>query len=416
LKVRPFWLIAVANAVVLFGSAAPSPLYPVYQRLWHFSSATLTIVFAVYVAGLLISLLTLGALSDHVGRRPVLVLSLLVLIGSMVIFAAAHGVGALLIARLIQGLGTGAALGAFSAALVDLAPSPRVAALTTSIAPILGLGCGVVASALLVQYGPAPRQFVFEITAAALAIFLIAILAGVPETSPRHGFTSRAHLARTLSPRVSVPPEVRAAFIAGMPALIATWALGGLVLSLGSSIIPAQLGVSSIALGGLLLALFFFAAALAAPLASSKVATVKLPVSYLCLGVGLGLQLVGSLSGSAAAYGAGLAIAGVGFSTAFVGVIGSVAHVTPAARGQLFAAIYVVAYTAFSIPAVLGGFAATAWGLKGTTTGYTIFDLAMVALAAALIPLRARAARRPSEPAVVVSAGAETPVIAETAG
>jgi MFS family permease len=178
-----------------------------------------------------------------------------------------------------------------------------------------------------------------------------------------------------------------------------------LVLSLGSSIIPAQLGVSSIALSGLLLALFFFAAALGAPLASSKVATVKLPVSYLCLGVGLALQLTGSLTASAAAYTAGLVIAGVGFSTAFVGVIGSVAHVTAAARGQLFAAIYVVAYTAFSIPAVIAGFAATEWGLKSTTTGYTIFDMAMVALAAALIPLRARMAPSTVEPAVLVTAG-----------
>jgi MFS family permease len=401
LSFNPFWLIAVANGVVLFGSAAPSPLYPVYQQLWHFSSATLTIVFAVYVAGLLISLLTLGALSDHVGRRPVLIASTLVLIAAMAIFATADGVVALLIARLVQGLGTGAALGALSAALVDLQPSRRVGALVTSIAPIAGLGCGIVASAVLVQYAPGPRQLVYAITAAALAAFALATLVWVPETSPRRGFSSRSHLARTVSPQVSIPPEVRTAFIAGMPALIATWALGGLVLSLGSSILPAELGISGIALGGVLLALFFFAAALAAPLASSPVRPVRLPVSYGCLGVGLGLGLLGTLTGSAVAFVIGLVVAGVGFSTAYVGVIGSVAHVTPSARGRLFAAIYVVAYTAFSLPAVAGGFAATQWGLKGTTVGYTIFDLVMVALAAALIPVRARAARR--APAGVVA-------------
>lgn len=58
-----FWVIAAGIAAVMFGSAAPSPLYPVYQQLWGFSPAMLTLVFAVYVGALLASLLTVGALS-----------------------------------------------------------------------------------------------------------------------------------------------------------------------------------------------------------------------------------------------------------------------------------------------------------------------------------------------------------------
>ena len=89
---------------VLFASAAPSPLYPVYQQLWDFSPFTLTVVFAVYVATMLVSLLTVGSLSDHIGRRPVLAVALVLLIASMVLFVVAYSVGLLIAARALQGL------------------------------------------------------------------------------------------------------------------------------------------------------------------------------------------------------------------------------------------------------------------------------------------------------------------------
>ena len=67
-----FWLVAAAIATVTAASSAPSPLYPVYQAQYGFSEITLTAVFAVYVFSLLVSLLTVGRLSDYVGRRLVL--------------------------------------------------------------------------------------------------------------------------------------------------------------------------------------------------------------------------------------------------------------------------------------------------------------------------------------------------------
>src|ERR1700742_1651019 len=109
-RASAFWLVATTSGVVMFASAAPSPLYPVYQQLWGFSSAMLTLVFAVYVGALLLSLLTIGVLSDHVGRRPVIAGALLCLIAAMIVFITADGVGALLIGRVVQGLATGAAL------------------------------------------------------------------------------------------------------------------------------------------------------------------------------------------------------------------------------------------------------------------------------------------------------------------
>src|ERR1700754_1067855 len=87
-----FTLLVSANVLMMAAASAPSPFYPLYQQRWGFSLPALTVVFAVYVAGLLAALLTVGSLIDHLGRRPVLVASLLVAAASTAIFWAADGV------------------------------------------------------------------------------------------------------------------------------------------------------------------------------------------------------------------------------------------------------------------------------------------------------------------------------------
>src|SRR5258708_31391229 len=120
-----FWLLATLLAFFLFAASAPSPLYVVYAAMWHFSSLTLTAIFGVYALALLAALLTSGRLSDHLGRRPVVLLALVVQIGSMVAFISARGVGMLFAARVLQGLGTGLATGALvSGLLVQYGPGP----------------------------------------------------------------------------------------------------------------------------------------------------------------------------------------------------------------------------------------------------------------------------------------------------
>src|SRR5689334_16521561 len=109
-----FSVLIAANILLMATTSAPSPIYPIYLQRWGFSMTILTIVFAVYVAGLATALLTVGSLSDHLGRRPVLITSLLVAATATAIFWTANGVLSLLIARLVQGLATGTATGALA--------------------------------------------------------------------------------------------------------------------------------------------------------------------------------------------------------------------------------------------------------------------------------------------------------------
>ena len=152
-----FWLLATLLALLSAASSAPSPIYAVYAARWHFSSITLTAIFGVYALALLAALLTTGRLSDHLGRRPV------VLLTGVLAFIAASGAGWLFTARILQGLGTGMAAGAISAWLVDLQPPdrPGLGSVVGSVAPISGLAAGTLGAGLLVQYGPDPLHLVY---------------------------------------------------------------------------------------------------------------------------------------------------------------------------------------------------------------------------------------------------------------
>src|ERR1700712_463060 len=98
---RPVAFAAIAAIFVTFtaASAAPSPLYVVYQPQWGFSAPPLTVVFAVYVAGLIAALLVLGALSDHIGRKPVLAAAIALEAVALVLFITAGNLTVLLLAR-----------------------------------------------------------------------------------------------------------------------------------------------------------------------------------------------------------------------------------------------------------------------------------------------------------------------------
>ncbi|GAB2640821.1 MFS transporter [Gordonia jinhuaensis] len=397
--------------VVLFTSAAPSPIYPVYQQLWGFSSFMVTVVFAVYVAALLVTLLTVGSISDHVGRKPVLIVSLAVLIVSMVVFIEASSLGELIAARVVQGLATGAILGTLSATLLDMAPSERLGTLANGSSPGLGLATGSILAGVLVQYAPAPRVTVYVVAAVMMALLILVILA-IPESSARIGFESRRHLATTLRPSLSLPAEARGAFLAGTPAMIATWALGGLQLSLGSSIVARIFGIHNHAAAGITLALFFIFSALGAAGTIHLAPMRKLAVGYPALFIGVCFTLAAVETEMLALFVVGGLISGVGFGAGFSGATAMISAATaPADRGKVFSTMFIVAYTGFALPAVIAGILVEHIGLSATTAGYAVFVMALAVLASVAAIMIRRSARRTApgrEPTLVTASDCET--------
>src|SRR5262249_13538068 len=97
------------------------PLLVLYQERWSLTPTMLALAFAALALGFLASVISVGSLSDHVGRRPVLIGALIIQLASNVVFLVAPGVGWVIVGRILQGIAAGAATAAFTAALVELA-------------------------------------------------------------------------------------------------------------------------------------------------------------------------------------------------------------------------------------------------------------------------------------------------------
>ena len=367
------------SLVVFFlaASAAPTPLYALYQAHWGFSPITTTVVFGIYAVAVLAALLTVGSLSDHVGRRPVLLAALAGQAAAMVVFATAAGVPELLAARVIQGLATGAAAGAVGAGLLDLHRTRGTIA--NAVAPITGTATGALGSGLLVQYLPDPSRLVYLALLAVFAVQAVGVLL-MAESSPR-----RSGALASLQPSFSLPAAVRGPLLRAIPALIAVWSLGGLYGSLGPALVALTAGHSSFVLGGLsLTALAGSGAAAVLLLRSAPPVTVML-AGCIALLAGVGITLVAVQLSSEAVFFAGTVVAGAGFGAGFQGVVRTVLPHAPAdQRSGVLSLIWVVSYLALGLPAVVAGVLVVhGGGIPGTAREYGSAVMLLAALALA---------------------------------
>jgi MFS family permease len=386
-KTPAFWFLAVLLGMFLFAASAPSPLYALYAKRLHFSSTTVTAIYAVYAAGALGALLLTGRLSDHLGRRPIVFLALLIQIAGMIAFIRANGIGALYLGRVLQGTATGIASGAISAWLLDLEPPerPRLGSLLAGIALLAGLGSGGLISSLLVQYGPDPLRLVFWILIGVYAVGLVGIMISPDVVEHHPGWLP------SMRPHVSVPQAARAQFFATTPSLVAIWSLGGLYLSLGPALAVLLVKSTDRVFGGLVIAALMGGGAIASAFVQKVKPRALLTNGSTIVVAGVGLTLLGVLVDAAIVLYAGSLLAGLGFGPAFSGAVRSLGPLAPPEeRGALFAAIYIVVYVAISVPTIAAGLGSTKYGLKHTAYVYGLVVMVLAATTAVAVSRRAR--------------------------
>lgn len=375
-----FWIVAATNTLFLFAAAAPSPLYALYATQWRFSAITLTEVFGVYAIALLVTLLATGSLSDAVGRRPVILTALAIQLVAMLTFLVASNVEWLFAARIAQGVATGLATSPLAASFVDLAERrPALGPVVTSATPPTGLALGALTAAALVQYGPNPLHIVYAFLLVAFVIAAAAII-GIPEPAI-------ARRAIHLWPRIGIERAIRPAFIAALPSLVAGWAVGGFYLSLGPSLVLQLAGSTDRVLGGVAIALLAGVGAASIVAFSSWPPPRAMTIGGSSMLAGLGITVLSVAIGAPAVFFAGTAITGVGFGVGWLGVVRSLVNrASPTERGALLAAIFIVAYVSFAIPAVVAGFLVTRIGLHDAALWYAgaVGILALAGLVASL--------------------------------
>lgn len=343
---------SVAFMSLYLGAGALTPLLVDYKERFAFAPEMLNVAFAVYAAGFLVAALVFGSLSDHIGRRPVLIGGLIVQLASNVLFLTATDVSAVIAGRIIQGIASGAATAAFTAVMVELSPEKykRLGAVLGSVSLTGGLALGSLFTGLALDLTPAAKTVVFvTLIILTVAGLLVAIFSR--ETSQRI-----PGALRSLIPRVSLPTVARAEFLSAAPAVAAVWMLAGLSGGLAPNMVRSVFGIDSAFWGGF--------AGFVAPAVATVISLVfaKLAARQAML-IGIYAALLGAVAfiggvfaGSLALMIVGQAISGIGFGACFSAALQIlIPLVTTHQRAGIVAAVYIVAYGAFGLPIVIEG-------------------------------------------------------------
>jgi len=354
--------VAVALGLAVMGTNIPSPLYGVYAQRLAFSEGTITLIFAVYCLLLIGALLVFGRLSDQIGRRPVVLAALLVISLGSLLFALAQSVAWLLIARAVQGIAVGMLSGAATAALAELHPTGdrRKAALVATVALTGGSAIGPLFGGLLAEYGPYPLVIPYLANLGLLAAVIAGLWATMPETVTRK---PRAEVSlRPRRPRV--PAGVRYPFALGSGVCFVGWAVAGLFIALVPHYADTLLGVGNLAVAGGPVSLMLGAACVV-QVVLRKLSPGRAMASGMAAQVaGMAAILVAVPAGSVLWLLAGALLDGAGLGLAFMGGLGLVGRVAPAAsRAEVLSACYVIIYLGESVPVLGVGYGAAWIGL-----------------------------------------------------
>jgi hypothetical protein len=360
-----FASVAFAMAVVFAGGNLPAPLWPIYQSELHLSAFALMMVFSAYVLGVLAALFALGDLSDVIGRRPLLLASVLATIAASLLFAFAGNVVVLLAARFVQGLAVGGVSAAANAALHDFSDraGARYPSVVGSIATSVGFASGPFSAGILAEIAPHPTQTSFFVLVAVASIAFIGMLA-LPNSGRRPGAVYRARSA-------GVPRAIRAPFARAAATFIVGWVGGSIFLALGPSIIVQLLGTSSHAVAGTTILLFFVASGLGQFALRDAPAVVTLRCGAAAMGTGLVIAVFAALFHSLALFFVAIVVSGAAQGIALLGGLALVnAIAPPGQRGGVLSAFFLAGYLPVTVVVPLLGWAADAGGLFGALTAF----------------------------------------------
>lgn len=382
-----FLVVALAFATAMAFSTVPTPLYPLYQARDGLPTVAVTVVFAAYAVGVAASLYLVGHLSDRFGRRRILVLGLVAELVAAVLFLLLDGLGGLVVARLVSGVGIGAVTATATAHLAELRAAarpggPADTSAVAGLANIGGLALGPLVGGLLAQAAPAPLTTPYVAFAVLLAAAVLAA-AVVPETVP-----PAAAPYRYRPQRVAVPRGGRGTFAAAAAAAFAGFAVFGLFTSLTPSVLATVMHEESRLVAGLVSAAVFAAAAVA-QLATDRLARRRQVALAVTLTLaGLALLAVSVSTASLPGFVASAVVAGAGVGILFRGALATAgALAEPGRRGEVLAGVFLVAYLGLAVPVLLLGVSLTVEPLRLMVV---VFAAATALLVAAAAPGLAR--------------------------
>jgi MFS family permease len=365
---RLAFVSAVVALVATFAAVGSTiPLFNIYRAEEGFTNADISMTVVAYSVATLTTLLVLGRLSNHLGRRPTSIASLVLLLLGCVLLLNVHSIGILIAGRLLMGLGAGLASSSITSYIVDAAPARPawLASVASSQTIMLGLAVGAIASGALVQFGPWPRELIFLVVIALLMASLALIVVS-PET-----VTRMPGAWRSLRPRVYVPARVRSLLPVAAAVFLATWAAGAFYQAFVPALVAEQLHTTSPLIIGLVFAAYMASSVLGAPLGGRFAPAAAQRLGMIAFLAGMIGIIAAIATGTLALFVAATIVAGASQGIAISAAIRGLLHgSTLADRAPIFSVIYLLSYSGAMIPALIAGQLSNTLSLPQIALGY----------------------------------------------
>jgi predicted MFS family arabinose efflux permease len=380
---RPVAFVGFSATLVslYLASGAPTPLLIVWQDEWGFPDSLIALAFAIYAFTFLVALLVGGSLSDHLGRKPVILVSLVAALGSIAMFLLAPSIEWVIAARAVNGVAVGVVTAAYTAALVELAkPGSRVGPIVAAASPVGGLGLGALLGGVAVElWGRHGDEVLFSVVGVLIVAGLVFTFFA-PETTTR-----TPGVLRSLVPQVVVPPTARAFFVRMLPILIAAWATGALFLGLAPTVVHGLLHVDSGLVDGVTGAIHGIFVSVGSVVFGTLAVTRGLRFGATGMVLGLVLVVAGVATGQLALVWIGGVVEALAVGSTNSAIFRGLAPLAPEhQRAGTFAAVYVVAYLVLGGASVIAGQLIEPLGLFPTILGWTLLIVVLAAIGLAI--------------------------------
>lgn len=351
-----FWIVAGIFVLVMAYATVPTPLYPLYEAQDGFPVSVITVIFAAFAVGVIISLYLLGHVSDWMGRRRMLVIAVLVSALSAVLFLVWSDVAGLIVARLVNGVSIGIFTATATAHLGELRSLAKpdenriIASTVAGSANLGGLALGPLIGGIFAKFLPDPLVLPHAVFLVLLLVAAIVLLS-VPET-----VEVPSTRVRYRPQRLSVPAGARKAFFTAGFGAFAGFAVFGLFTSLAPTFLVLSFHADDHLLAGATAFAVFGAAAIGQVVLSPLATRTQLAIAAVACAVGLASVAIGALALQLPVFIAGGVISGLGVGVLFKGAIATASRLAdPQRKGETLALIFLIAYGGLALPVLAVG-------------------------------------------------------------
>ena len=359
--------------VGVMGTALISPLYALYKEAWQLQASDISLIYTIYMAGALCSLLFLGRLPDRAGFKPVMQVGLVLTLIGTLISLLAWNMASLIVGRFIVGVASSLMTTSATMGLSVLSRPGQVqrVAMMTGFLIAFGFGLGPLVGGIMGQWAPMPlvTTYIPTLLLSALGLWVLVRLE-LPEQAIK---STKAPLRiHDVLPKLTWPePSASSAFVLTCAMPFLAFGVFGLYAAMSPLFLDKLVPWHGPVVSGTSIAVILFASA------TTQFVAGRIPTHWCGLGGLLGLALSNVLlmlnlwAGSAVMFALGVFFTAVGHGMSMLSGMSMINRIASANnRAGLLSTYLVIGCVGCMLPMMAMGWIADHWGMTVAVTSF----------------------------------------------